>query len=115
VQERLGKPGSFGVVYKVFDTLADADRALKLILRDRHSTTERLKIEYRTLRTLPPHAHVVKVIDADFLPGDGPPFLVCEFIDGLDVGEMVENNLFTQGIRDGISRRRTTGQGGRSY
>lgn len=95
VQERLGKPGSFGVVYKVFDTLADADRALKLILRDRHSTTERLKIEYRTLRTLPPHAHVVKVIDADFLPGDGPPFLVCEFIDGLDVGEMVENNLFT--------------------
>ena len=81
VQERLGKPGAFGVVYKVFDTLADADRALKLILRDRHSTTERLKKEYRTLRNLPPHEHVVKVLDADFLPGDGPPFLVFEFLD----------------------------------
>ena len=53
VQERLGKPGAFGVAYKVFDTLADADRALKLILRDRHSTTERLKREYRHLRALP--------------------------------------------------------------
>ena len=83
VQERLGKPGAFGVVYKVFDTLADADRALKLILHDRHSTTERLKKEYRTLRYhLPPHEHVVKVIDADFLPGDGPPFLVFGFLTG---------------------------------
>lgn len=45
VQEHLGKPGAFGVVYKVFDTLADADRALKLILYDRHSTTERLRKE----------------------------------------------------------------------
>jgi len=94
VQERLGKPGAFGVVYKVFDTLADADRALKLILRDRHSTTERLKKEYRTLRNLPPHEHVVKVLDADFLPGDGPPFLVFEFLDGLDVGEMIESKIF---------------------
>jgi serine/threonine protein kinase len=67
VQEHLGKPGAFGVVYKVFDTLADADRALKLILYDRHSTTERLRKEYRTLRHLPAHEHVVKVIDADFL------------------------------------------------
>ena len=91
MQERLGKPGAFGVVYKVFDTLADADRALKLILRDRHSTTERLKKEYRTLRALPSHEHVVKVLDADFLPGDGPPFLVFEFLDGFDVGEMIES------------------------
>ena len=95
VQERLGKPGTFGTVYRVFDILADTDRALKLILHDRHSTTDRLKREYRTLRTLPPHDHVVKVIDADFLPGDGPPFLVFEFIDGLDVGEMVVDKLFT--------------------
>src|SRR4029450_3145598 len=54
-----------------------------------------LKKEYRTLRYhLPPHEHVVKVLDADFLPGDGPPFLVFEFLDGLDVGEMIESKLF---------------------
>ena len=95
VQSHLGKPGTFGVVYKVFDSLADVTRALKLILRDRNSTVERLKREYTTLRQLPPHDNVVKVIDADFLPADGPPFLVFEYIDGLDVGEMIEGRLFT--------------------
>jgi serine/threonine protein kinase len=109
VQDRLGKPGTYGVAYKVFDTLADTDRALKLILRDRHSTTERLKKEYRTLRNLPPHEHVVKVIDADFLPGDGPPFLVFEFLDGLDVGEMVESRLFAPA--DGLKLAREVASG----
>jgi serine/threonine protein kinase len=110
VQERLGKPGAFGVVYKVFDTLADADRALKLILHDRHSTTERLKKEYRTLRYhLPPQEHVVKVIDADFLPGDGPPFLVFEFLDGLDVGEMIENKIFAPADGLKLAREVTSG------
>jgi serine/threonine protein kinase len=42
VQSRLGR-GTFGVVYKVVDTLGDVTRALKLILKDRHSTLERLK------------------------------------------------------------------------
>jgi serine/threonine protein kinase len=109
VQEHLGKPGAFGIVYKVFDTLADADRALKLILRDRHSTTERLRKEYRTLHHLPTHEHVVKVIDADFLPGDGPPFLVFEFLDGLDVGEMLDNKLFTPA--DGLKLAREVASG----
>ena len=94
VQKRLGKPGAFGVVYKVIDTLGDVSRAMKLILRDRHSTLERLKKEYRTLLRVPEHPHVVKVIDADLLPGGGPPFIVFEYVDGLDVGEMVDGGLF---------------------
>ncbi|MBM3224643.1 MAG: protein kinase, partial [Candidatus Tectomicrobia bacterium] len=94
VERRLGKSGTFGVVYKVIDTLADVSRAVKLILHDRYSTLERLKTEYRILLRTPEYPHVVKVIDADLLPGGGPPFLVFEFIDGLDVGEMIENNLF---------------------
>lgn len=93
VEERLGKPGSFGVVYKVIDTLGDVPRALKLILHDRFSTLERLKKEYRTLLHVPPHAQVVRVIYADVLPG-GPPFIVFEFVEGLDVGEMAEAGLF---------------------
>ena len=109
VQSRLGMPGAFGVVYKVFDSLADVTRALKLILRDRTSTVERLKREYGALRQLPPHENVVKVIDADFLPGDGPPFLVFDYIDGLDVGEMIDSRLFTP--PDGLRLAREVAEG----
>jgi len=94
VDRRLGRPGSFGVVYKVIDTLGDVSRAMKIILRDRHSTLERLKKEYRTLLRTPEHPNVVRVIDADLLPGSGPPFIVFEYVEGLDVGEMVEGGLF---------------------
>ena len=95
VQKPLGRPGSFGMVYQVTDTLGDVTRAMKLILRDRHSTIERLKLEYKTLLQIPSHPHVVKVIDANVLPGDGPPYIVFEYIDGLDVGEMIETGLIS--------------------
>lgn len=94
VEERLGVPGSFGVVYKVVDTLGDVSRAMKLILRDRHSTLERLKKEYKTLLGVPDHPNVVKVIDADFVPSGGPPFIVFEYVDGIDVWEMIDGSLF---------------------
>lgn len=94
VEKRLGKPGSFGVAYKVIDTLGDVSRAMKLVLRDRVSTVDRLKKEYKTLLRIPDHPNVVKVIDADFVPGNGPPFIVFEYVDGIDVGEMIEGNLF---------------------
>jgi serine/threonine protein kinase len=95
VERRLGKPGAFGVAYKVIDTLGDVSRAMKLVLRDRVSTVDRLKKEYKTLLQIPDHPNVVKVIDADFIPG-GPPFIVFEFIDGFDVGEMIENSALTR-------------------
>lgn len=95
IEKRLGKPGSFGVAYKVIDTLGDISRAMKLVLRDRVSTVDRLKKEYKTLLQISDHPNVVKVIDADFIPG-GPPFIVFEFIDGFDVGEMIESNAFTR-------------------
>ncbi|MEW6733542.1 MAG: protein kinase [Acidobacteriota bacterium] len=94
VVKSLGKPGAFGVVYKVIDTLGDISRVVKLILRDRHSTLDRLKKEYRTLLRIPDHPNVVKVIDADILPSGGPPFIVFEYLDGLDVGEMIESKMF---------------------
>jgi serine/threonine protein kinase len=100
VEKRLGKPGSFGVAYKVIDTLGDVSRAMKIVLRDRVSIVDRLKKEYKTLLRIPDHPNVVKVIDADFIPGNGPPFIVFEYIDGLDVGEMIEGNLF--GFEDAL-------------
>jgi serine/threonine protein kinase len=92
IEKRLGKPGSFGVAYKVIDTLGDVSRAMKLVLRDRVSIVDRLKKEYKTLLRIPDHQNVVKVIDADFIPGNGPPFIVFEYIEGFDVGEMIESN-----------------------
>lgn len=93
VQRRLGRPGSFGVVYKVIDTLGDVTRAIKLILHDRHSTLERLKREYQQLVRIPEHPNVVRVLDADVIPGNGPPFILFEYVEGSDVGEMVEQHL----------------------
>jgi len=66
-------PGSFGVAYKVIDTLGDVSRAMKIVLRDRVSIVDRLK-GVQTLLRIPDHPNVVKVIDADFIPGNGPPF-----------------------------------------
>lgn len=93
VQRRLGRPGSFGVAYKVIDTLGDVTRAIKLILHDRHSTLERLKREYQQLVQIPEHPHVVRVLDADVISGNGPPFILFEFIEGSDIGEMIEQHL----------------------
>jgi serine/threonine protein kinase len=109
IEKRLGKPGSFGVAYKVIDTLGDVSRAIKLVLRDRVSTIDRLKKEYKTLLRIPEHPNVVKVIDADFVSGNGPPFIVFEYIDGLDVGEMIEGNLF--GPEDALELARQVGSG----
>ena len=109
VEKRLGKPGAFGVAYKVIDTFGDVSRAVKLILRDRHSTLERLKKEYRTLLRTPEHPHVVKVIHADLLQGGGPPFIVFEYVDGLDVGEMIDAGLFA--VEDAVDLARQVADG----
>lgn len=95
VQQPLGKPGGFGIVYKVTDTFGDVSRAIKLILHDRESVLERLKQEYRTLLKLPEHPYVVKVFDADVLPNDGPPYIVFEYLEGLDVSELIQQRSLT--------------------
>lgn len=92
VEKKLGQ-GSFGVVYKVIDTLGDVPRTVKLILHDRISTYERLKKEYRNLVQIPEHPHVVRVLYGDVLPGRDIPFLVFEYVEGTDVGDMIQQRL----------------------
>lgn len=89
VQQRLGRPGGFAVAYKVFDTFGDVIRVLKLVTRDRHSVFDRLRQEYRVLVQLPEHPHVVKAIWADRLP-DETPYIVFEYVNGLDVRELIQ-------------------------
>lgn len=93
VQERLGE-GGFAIAYKVFDSLAGVMRVLKLVLTDRISVFERLRQEYRTLNRLPEHPYVVKAIWADRL-ADDTPYIVFEYVDGLDVEEMVRSQAIS--------------------
>ncbi|MCP4697022.1 MAG: serine/threonine protein kinase [Gammaproteobacteria bacterium] len=85
IEKRLGR-GSFSIVYKAVDIRADVPRAIKLAVKDRYSPLGRLKQEYRASQALQeyPHPHVVKLYEADVLP-DGVPYLVFEYVDGLNV------------------------------
>ncbi|QMU75724.1 protein kinase [Streptacidiphilus sp. PB12-B1b] len=95
IRHRLGRPGSFGVAYRVYDTIRSVDRAVKLVLRDRDSVLERLRREADVLQRLQhtPHRNVVSMVDADrLLPPDEYPYLVFEFVDGKDVGEVIRGS-----------------------
>ncbi|MFI9463270.1 methylation-associated defense system protein kinase MAD6 [Streptomyces xiamenensis] len=92
VRHRLGRPGGFGVAYRVYDTIRSVDRAVKLVLKDRDSVLDRLKREADVLQRLlsAPHPNVVSMVDADLLPAPDPyPYLVFEFVDGKDVAEVI--------------------------
>jgi len=90
VQKKLGS-GGFGVAYKVFDALGDVVRVIKLVTKDRRSVYERLRREYKTLTNLPDHPHVVKVIWADRMAdAKQTPYIVFEYVEGLDVSDLIE-------------------------
>lgn len=90
VQRRIGG-GSFATVYQVYDSLADADRAMKIVDRDGVSLVARLQQEYHILLPLPPHPNIVKVESADFLEGQEVPYLVFEYLDGKPVSDLVKD------------------------
>lgn len=92
VLKRLGHPGSFAVAYKVFDTLGDEVLVLKLVTRDRRSVYNRLRQEYKTLKQVPEHPHVVRVIWAGELK-DGTPFITFEYVEGEDVEHLIQASL----------------------
>lgn len=90
IQKKLGS-GGFSVVYKVFDSLSDVVRVIKLVTRDRRSVYERLRREYKTLTNLPDHPHVVKVIWADRMAdAKQTPYIVFEYVEGLDVSDLID-------------------------
>ena len=93
VEESLGR-GGFAVVYRVFDSYSDTSRVLKLIVKDRRSTFERLKREYSILEHLPPHPNVVRAVWADKLVDD-TPYMVFEHVPGTGVNELLDNRSFS--------------------
>ena len=93
VQQRLGQ-GGFATAYKVFDSLAEVMRVLKLVLTDRISVYQRLRQEYKTLEALPPHPYVVKSVWAGRL-SDATPYIVFEYVDGLDVEGLIQDRALS--------------------
>ena len=99
VQRKIGS-GTFGTVYQVYDNLAGADRAVKIVDWDRESQVARLQQEYHILLLLPPHPNVVRVESADYLNGNDVPYLVFEYLDGQDVSGLVKDR--TLGPADAV-------------
>ena len=93
IEKTLGQ-GGFAVVYRVFDSFSDTSRVLKLIVKDRRSTFERLKREYSILERLPPHPNVVRVVWADKL-SDDTPFMVFEYVPGTGVDDLLDSGSFS--------------------
>lgn len=109
VQKRLGT-GGFGVAYKVFDSLGDVTRVIKLVTRDRQSVYQRLRREYKTLTQLPDHPHVVKVIWADrFNDVNQTPYIVFEYIEGLDVSVLIDTESLS--LEDAVQIVRQAAEG----
>jgi len=69
-------------------------RVLKLVLTDRLSVYGRLGQEYKVLASIPEHPYVVKVIWADLL-SDGTPYIVFEYVGGLNVEKLVDEKALS--------------------
>ncbi|WAX81860.1 methylation-associated defense system protein kinase MAD6 [Streptomyces sp. KMM 9044] len=89
VRAKLGR-GQFGVVYRVYNVLDDEDEVLKILTGGGLEVEERLKKEYRALRRLPPHPNLVRLIDAEWLPKGGFPYLRMEFAEGRDLQAVID-------------------------
>lgn len=97
VIERLGKPGSFAVAYKVFDNVSEDHQVIKIVIRDKYSLFERaqqeFKVLYRVLKN--PHPHIVTVRWFGQLHEyEDTPFILFEYIEGKDLKEV----LSTRGL-----------------
>lgn len=88
IEEKLGQ-GGFAVVYRVFDSFSDTSRVLKIIVKDRRSTFQRLRQEYSVLERLRPHANIVRVVWADKL-ADETPYMVFEYVPGTGIDDLLE-------------------------
>ncbi|MCH0571407.1 protein kinase [Streptomyces sp. MUM 136J] len=89
VRAKLGQ-GQFGVVYRVYNVLDDEDEVLKILTHGGPEVEERLKKEYRALRRLPPHPNLVRLIDAEWLPKGGFPYLRMEYAEGRDLQAVID-------------------------
>jgi serine/threonine protein kinase len=90
IVERLGKPGSFAVAYKVLYTYTEDFQVMKVAIRDRYSLFERVQQEFKALYQVlrNPHPHIVTARwPGELHEYDNTPFLIFEYVDGQDLEE----------------------------
>ncbi len=95
--ERLGS-GGMGTVYKALHTKLGRVVALKVLTRARThdpSAVARFEREMQAVGQLD-HRHIVRAHDAREI--DGTPILVMEYLDGLDLGEIVRRVGWSPGF-----------------
>lgn len=90
IVERLGKPGSFAVAYKVFHTYTEDFQVMKVAIRDNYSLFERVQQEFKALYQVlrNPHPHIVTARwPGELHEYDNTPFLIFEYVEGKDLEE----------------------------
>jgi serine/threonine protein kinase len=98
VKSQLGKPGASGVAYRVYDSMRNVDRVVKLILSDPANPQEQARREGMVMDRLrgSTHPNVVKMVDVDQLPPPySHPYLVFEYVEGKDLGEVIRSGPLT--------------------
>lgn len=98
VKSKLGKPGASGVAYRVYDSMRNVDRAIKLILSDPANPQEQARREGMVMDRLrgSTHPNVIKMVDVDQLPPPySHPYLVFEYVEGKDLGEVIRSGTLT--------------------
>ncbi|MFE7742852.1 protein kinase [Nocardia sp. NPDC057455] len=107
VKTRLGKPGASGVAYRVYDSMRNIDRVVKLILSDPANPQEQARREGKVMDRLSSSSHpnVVELVDVDQLPPPySHPYLVFEYVEGKDLGEVIRSGTLTVSDVLGIGR-----------
>ncbi len=92
IQKKLGG-GSFDVTYKVFDSMGDVVRIVKLVTTERRSMYDQLRRECTALTELPNHPHVMKAIWADrMVDAKQKPYIyiVFEYVEGRAVSDRID-------------------------
>lgn len=81
ILEELGK-GGFGTVYRAFDSLLKRDVALKTLIHQKQM--HEFSREAALAASLQ-HPNIVTIYDLVFQTDDHEPFIVMEFLDGIDL------------------------------
>ena len=88
ILEELGQ-GGMGAVYKALHTKLDRVVAVKILSRGRAGDQRAIARFEREMKAVGriDHPHIVRAYDAREI--DGPPVLVMEFVEGMDLGRLV--------------------------
>lgn len=106
VERRVGQ-GGMGVVYRGRDPRTGEAVAIKVIERGDAKERARFEAEARALRSLD-HPNVVRYLDHG-VSDEGAPFLVMQWLEGMDLARRLERRLL--GVEEALTLARAVAEG----